>query len=499
MTQSGKFGNFPTHKYTRLALPMICIPILFFILHMLPEGTNSAPLATLSLSSTADGLTYQVTPTVDAPTAHVTATAVLTTTPTPMGITPSPSITTTSAPTLTPTLSIITPTITPVPTLLSDQTSSAISPNIYLPMIIRPQNPVPPEKALFCPSIINPIAIPDNDPAGINNSIVISDNRIITDLDVALDVNHTWIGDLRIELTHAESSKNVKLIVRPGVPETTLGCGNDNIRTILDEEISSPAENKCASSPAAISGIYQPQGSLSQFDGISVAGTWNLNVSDVYPNDTGSLGDWCLVASISEVPPPPTPEPPAPSLPSQAVINGVTGKAQALPLDCESRSAVDWSKYFGYTIGELTFFNKLPTSDNPDKGFVGDVNGTWGQIPPRPYGVHAEPVAALLRTYGVPAYAHRPLKWELLKAEIAAGNPVIVWIIGSVDNGIPVYYTPSDGLHTIVARYEHTVIVTGYTSNYVYYLNGATIYSKTINQFLDSWSALGNMAITTHP
>ena len=125
--------------------------------------------------------------------------------------------------------------------------------------------------------------------------------------------------------------------------------------------------------------------------------------------------------------------------------------------------------------------------------------GEWGHIPPNSYGVHAEPVASVLRSYGVSAYAHRPLSWAGLKAEIAAGRPVFVWIIGSVQNGIPVYYTPSDGQSTIVARYEHTVVVTGYSQDKVYFLNGDTIYTRSIGQFLDSWSALGNMAITTNP
>jgi len=93
---------------------------------------------------------------------------------------------------------------------------------------------------------------------------------------------------------------------------------------------------------------------------------------------------------------------------------------------------VDWANYLGRSINEYTFLNQLPKSDNPDKGFVGSVYGTWGQIPPDPYGVHAPPVAALLREYGLNAYAHRPLSWDQLRAEIAHGNPVIVWVIGNV-------------------------------------------------------------------
>jgi uncharacterized protein YvpB len=94
------------------------------------------------------------------------------------------------------------------------------------------------------------------------------------------------------------------------------------------------------------------------------------------------------------------------------------------------------------------------------------------------------------------AYAHRPLSWDDLRAEIAAGRPVITWIVGSVVNGIPIYYTALDRHITVVAPYEHTVIVTGYTDSRVYFLNGSYVYSKSIEQFLDSWSVMGNMAIT---
>jgi uncharacterized protein YvpB len=168
-------------------------------------------------------------------------------------------------------------------------------------------------------------------------------------------------------------------------------------------------------------------------------------------------------------------------------------------LDCETRSAVDWAGYFGRYIKELKFFNSLPASDNPDEGFVGNVNGTWGQIPPDDYGVHAEPIAKKLREHGLEAYAHRPLSWEALRYEVASGRPVIVWIVGSVYNGIPEYYSSSDGHLSIVARHEHTVVVTGYDRNNVYFLNGGGIYSRSIEEFLSSWSVMRNMAVTASP
>lgn len=174
----------------------------------------------------------------------------------------------------------------------------------------------------------------------------------------------------------------------------------------------------------------------------------------------------------------------------------VTGRGQALPLDCEARSAVDWAGYFGVVIDELEFFGQLPASDDPDSGFVGDVRGAWGQIPPAPYGVHAGPVAAVLNAYGVPARAVTGLSWDALRAELDAGRPVITWVIGSVGSGAAVAYTAaSNGHTTLVAPFEHTVMVIGYGPDSVTLLDGGQTYTRTLAQFLASWGVLGNMAI----
>ena len=319
------------------------------------------------------------------------------------------------------------------------------------------------------------------------------------DVDIRTNLSHSWVGDIQITLSHQETGKSTTLINRPGFPATTYGCENDNIVVILDDEITSPIENKCASIPPAISGIYTPDEPLYKFDGIPLSGNWSLVISDNNKSDVGRLNDWCLAARVDNAMVVPSPTPTPPTLPNQAFISGISGRPQALPLDCESRSAVDWAKFFGVYIDELTFFNQLPKSDNPDAGFVGSVYGSWGQIPPAPYGIHAEPIAELLRNYGLSAYAHRPLSWNQLRSEIAAGRPVIAWIIGSVNNGEPVYYTASGGHITVVAPYEHTVIVTGYSETSIYYLNGSYIYSRSIEQFLDSWSVMGNMAVTSKP
>jgi subtilisin-like proprotein convertase family protein len=382
---------------------------------------------------------------------------------------------------------------------------------MYLPlafMTAYPEPPPPPlglETKLFC--ISDPVTIPDNDPPGANSTISIDDPRVILDLDIRLDASHTWVSDLVITLTHQETGKAITLIDRPGIPNSSSGCSEDNIGAILDDEITGSVEKKCSASAAAISGIYRPEQPLRGYDGEAIAGNWILNVADYGQHDTGRLNSWCMAAIINDAPEPPPLDPPKPDLPKQAQVQGLSGRSQSLPLSCESRSAVDWAAFFGFQINEVDFHYNLPESDNPDIGFVGNVYGTWGQVPPNPYGVHAEPVAALLRDYGLSAYAQRPLSWDGLRAEIAAGRPVIVWIVGApsgfgyeyVVNGIPLYYPPQEGNLTVVAPYEHTVIVSGYTEDTVTYLNGGNFYTRNINRFLDSWSVLRNMAITTQP
>lgn len=403
-----------------------------------------------------------------------------------------------------------TPSVTPKP-FDDNITPTSEWSNLFIPLLSKALPPTPTPTPPADPTVYGILYcnyhasdIPDNDSNGISSNILSGDSGYIHDLEVRLDISHTWLGDLNATLAHAETGTQINLLERPGIPASSSGCDQDDILAILDDDVTLPIEDRCTSNIPSISGIYRPDQSLGTFLGEDLAGTWTLTISDNFRADTGRLNEWCMAARLSEVPPNPKPPTNFGPLPSHAQISGVSGRGQALPLDCESRSAVDWAAYFGVKIDELEFFHSLPESDNPDLGFVGSVYGAWGQIPPYPYGVHAEPIAETLRDYGLKAYAHRPLSWDGLRSEIAAGRPVIVWIVGNsayqyVVNGIPVYYSPPAGDLTVVARYEHTVVVTGYTSDSVSYLNGGSIYTKSLNQFLESWSVMRNMAVTAQP
>lgn len=186
-------------------------------------------------------------------------------------------------------------------------------------------------------------------------------------------------------------------------------------------------------------------------------------------------------------------------VPPQAHVSGLNSYPQTLGLDCEARSAVDWAAFWGKSLNELEFFQRLPRSDDPQTGFAGDPDGWWGQIPPHAYGVYAGPVAALLRAYGVPAAAEEGLTLDNLRHEIAAGRPVIVWVAGHVGSGTPQPYTSSDGVTSVVTPYEHTVLLIGYDPVSVLVLDEGVSYRRSLVDFQISWSALGEMAIVRPP
>jgi len=222
-----------------------------------------------------------------------------------------------------------------------------------------------------------------------------------------------------------------------------------------------------------------------------------------------AVGSWQgLALDAVQTPPGSTPQPggpPSPTvsvtpiaaqpLPLRAYVSGVSSYPQTLGLDCEARSAVDWAAFWGKSIDELGFFYGIPRSDDPQMGFVGDPNGSWGQVPPQAYGVYAGPVAALLRDYGVPAQAEVGLRFDDLRAEIAAGRPVILWVAGHVRSGTPEPYTASDGTTSVVTPYEHTVLLYGYDPTSVEILDEGRSYRRSLADFLLSWSTLNNMAV----
>jgi subtilisin-like proprotein convertase family protein len=109
------------------------------------------------------------------------------------------------------------------------------------------------------------LAVPDNDPAGITDTIQMVESGDIQGINVWLDITHTWIGDLRVILI-APSGDEISLHDRSG------GSQDNLIRTYADETL-----------PALTALVGKP-----------VQGTWTLRVMDLAGRDVGKLNRWGL-------------------------------------------------------------------------------------------------------------------------------------------------------------------------------------------------------------
>lgn len=145
------------------------------------------------------------------------------------------------------------------------------------------------------------LAIPDNSRRGINDQLVVSGAGTLTDLDVSIIANHTYVGDLIFSLTHEDSGIRVTLMDRPGVPDSTYGCSEDNLDLVLNDDALNPVESGCGTLATGLE--FSPNELLGAFNGVNKAGTWTLNVADRERGDTGDLVDWCLQPIIADTGP----------------------------------------------------------------------------------------------------------------------------------------------------------------------------------------------------
>ncbi|WP_203295891.1 proprotein convertase P-domain-containing protein [Luteirhabdus pelagi] len=108
--------------------------------------------------------------------------------------------------------------------------------------------------------------------------------QTLTDLNVVLKIDHTYLGDLDIVLT-SPSGTSVLLFEN--------NCGtNENMEIMLDDE---GVTLVCAS---PTEGIVTPDNPLSAFDGEIFQGNWTLDVIDTAGGDDGTLIQWCLIPTL---------------------------------------------------------------------------------------------------------------------------------------------------------------------------------------------------------
>ena len=105
----------------------------------------------------------------------------------------------------------------------------------------------------------------------------------IVDVDVIVNISHTFVGDLSLSLRSPEGIP-VTLIDRQG------GGGDDFIDTEFDA--SAPAHISTGSAP--FTGVFRPALPMDVLRGWQAGGTWTLRIEDHFNGDEGVLHDWTL-------------------------------------------------------------------------------------------------------------------------------------------------------------------------------------------------------------
>ena len=149
------------------------------------------------------------------------------------------------------------------------------------------------------------LPIPDNNVTGTVATMNVTTAGTIADLNVYLETDHTWVGDLKFTLEHVSSGITATLIDRPGEPASTFGCSSNGIRAIMDDEADAAAETSCGPPNLALAGHFaggDPANNtlLAAFDSQELMGQWNLHVSDNEGGDAGILNSWCLLPTLAE-------------------------------------------------------------------------------------------------------------------------------------------------------------------------------------------------------
>jgi subtilisin-like proprotein convertase family protein len=148
------------------------------------------------------------------------------------------------------------------------------------------------------------LAIPDNTPAGVNDTIKVPNNSgTLDDITVVIDnITHTWIGDLTLRLSHGGETDTVISRIGTG----TFGNSSDNLTNVRMTDSAAAPIAGIGNTINPSNGSWLPGGrsgvdSLKKHfvrTGIAAAkemnGNWVMNFSDNAAGDTGRVNAWSI-------------------------------------------------------------------------------------------------------------------------------------------------------------------------------------------------------------
>lgn len=128
-----------------------------------------------------------------------------------------------------------------------------------------------------------PVAISSSGAPTINSTLNIPSGGNISDVNITMNVTHTYVSDLTATLI---SPSGTEVVLFANV------CGSaDDINVTFDD---SGSALTCAGTTPTLTGTRIPSQTLSGFNGQSSTGTWTLRIADAYNLDGGSLNSWSL-------------------------------------------------------------------------------------------------------------------------------------------------------------------------------------------------------------
>lgn len=125
---------------------------------------------------------------------------------------------------------------------------------------------------------------------------------------------------------------------------------------------------------------------------------------------------------------------------SQAFVQSCEAANVRMALHYRGINSTDWAilQKFGYNPTSRDTKNNI--WDDPQKQFVGNVNGS--QSAGTGWGVYSEPVAKAIRSFGRSATTHYGASPAFIASQIYKGRPVIVWGIWGASAKIDSWKTP---------------------------------------------------------